>query len=366
MPEISLPLIVTAIANSDLEGFIAGTLFSQGWNVIHRALDVQSLDIFLDRPAEAGENITLIYSPDLPGLTAEWIASHYGLFRQVIGFSKNREDQTSFLGLHETPIDETELLNTVRSFVRAPLLRPWTGSGARDRRAKVIALGTPSGSSGCTTVAINLAMELSIMGHETLLLDADVRRPSVAVLLSQHKLDADLDSRSISPHLSLSEFTQSRVGQFPELLDGFMEKFDFLIIDLGSIEAVSDSLTDRRWTSMLIHWSCEKADELWILGRADVLGLYRLKSLVENFTQISIRARLSVLHSIRVSGKKGDQRETQFLASVAPLKPQRIFSLPRDSRSITKAEDERATLVEIDEKGTLRKSIARIAVEVSI
>lgn len=209
-------------------------------------------------------------------------------------------------------------------------------------------------------------MELSILGHETLLLDADARRPSVAVLLSQHKLDADLDSRSISPHLSLSEFTQSRVSQFPELLDGFMEKFDFLIIDLGSIEAVSDSLTDRRWTSTLIHWSCEKADELWILGRADVLGLYRLKSLVENFTQISIRAKVSVLLNMRVSGKKGDQRETLFLASVASLMPQRIYSLPRDSRSTTKAEDDRATLMEIDEKGTLRKSIARIAVEVSI
>ena len=366
MPEISLPLIVTAIANSDLEGFIAGTLFSQGWNVIHRALDVQSLDGFLDRPPKDRENVTLIYSPDLPGLTSEWISSHLGLFRQVVGFSPNPDDQKSFLGLHDTPLDETELLNIVRSFVRAPLLRPWTEPGARGRRAKVIALGTPSGSPGCTTVAINLAMELSILGHETLLLDADARRPSVAVLLSQHKLDADLDSRSISPHLSLSEFTQSRVSQFPELLDGFMEKFDFLIIDLGSIEAVSDSLTDRRWTSTLIHWSCEKADELWILGRADVLGLYRLKSLVENFTQISIRAKVSVLLNMRVSGKKGDQRETLFLASVASLMPQRIYSLPRDSRSTTKAEDDRATLMEIDEKGTLRKSIARIAVEVSI
>lgn len=366
MPEIALPLIVTAIANSDLEGFIAGTLFGQGWNVIHRALDAQSLDNFLARPPEDRENITLIYSPDLPGLTSEWITSHHGLFRQVIGFSQNPDDQKSFLGLHETPLDETELLNIVRSFVRAPLLRPLRGQGARGRRAKVIALGTPSGSPGCTTVAINLAMELSILGHETLLLDADVRRPSVAALLAQHKLDADLDSRSISPHLSLSEFTQSRVSQCPELLDGFMDRFDFLIIDLGSIEAVSDSLTDRRWTSTLIHWSCEKADELWILGRADVLGLYRLKSLVEDFSKISIRARVSVLLNMRVSGKKGDQRETQFLTSVGSLKPQRILSLPRDSRSTTKAEDERATLVEIDDKGTLRKSIARIAVEVSI
>ncbi len=365
MAEIALPLIVTAIANPDLEGFVAGTLFSQGWNVIHRALDAESLISFLDHHPEERENVILIYSPDLPGLSPDLIASRQGSLRQVIGFSQNQDDQKLFLGMHSTPHDATELLNIVRSFVRAPLLRSSAIQSSRSRRARVIALGTPSGSPGCTTVAINLAMELSALGHETLLLDADVRRPSVAALLSQHKLDADLDSRSISPHLSLSEFTQLRVSEFPDYLDRFTEKFDFLIIDLGSIEGVSDSLTDRRWTSTLIHWSCERADELWILGRADVLGLYRMKSLVEDFTQISIRAKVSVILNMKVSGKKGDQRETHFLSSVAPLQPQRIFSLPRDSRSTIKAEDERATLMEIDEKGALRKSIARIAVEVA-
>ncbi|MBI3429815.1 MAG: P-loop NTPase [Actinobacteria bacterium] len=365
MAEIALPLIVTAIVNSDLEGFVAGTLFSQGWNVIHRALDAQSLDRFLADHHEERENIILIYSPDLPGLSPDLIASHHGSLRQVIGFSQNPDDEKIYLGIHSTPHDPTELLNIVRSFVRAPLLRTTTIQSSRIKRARVIALGSPSGSPGCTTVAINLAMELSALGHETLLLDADVKRPSVAALLSQHKLDAELESRGISPHLSLSEFTQARVHQFPDYLDRFTEKFDFLIIDLGSIEGVSDSLTDRRWTSTLIHWSCERADELWILGRADVLGLYRMKMLVEDFTRISIRAKVSVILNMRVSGRRGEQRETHFLSSVASLQPQRIFSLPRDSRSTSKAEDERTTLIEIDERGMLRKSIARMAVEVA-
>ena len=365
MAEIALPFIVTAIANSELEGFVAGTLFSQGWNVIYRALDAHSLDSFLEQHLKERENVILIYSPDLPGLSPDLIASQHGSLRQIIGFSQNPDDQKIFLGIHETPHHATELLNIVRSFVRAPLLRSSTTYSARSRRAKVIALGTPSGSPGCTTVAINLAMELSALGHETLLIDADVRRPSVAPLLAQHKLDADLDSRSIAPQLSLSEFTQTRMHQFPDYLDRFTEKFDFLVIDLGSIEGVSDSLTDRRWTSTLIHWSCESADELWILGRADVLGIHRMKSLVEDFNQISIRAKIGVILNMRASGKKGDQREALFLSSVASLQPQRIFSLPRDSRSTSRAEDDRATLMEIDGKGTLRKSIARIAVEVA-
>lgn len=365
MAEIALPLIVTAIANSDLEGFVAGTLFSQGWNVIYRALDAHSLENFLASNLEGRENIILVYSPDLSGLTSDSIASYQRSLRQVVGFTSNPSAPSDFQGMHATPHDATELLNIVRTFVRAPLLRSSVFQNSKKRRAKVIGLGTPSGASGCTTMAINLAMELSLLGRETLLLDADVKRPSIAALLSQHKLDTDLYSRNIAPHLSVSEFTQSRVVQLHDYLDHITDTFDFVIIDLGSIEGISDSLTDRRWTSTLINWSCERAEEIWILGKADVLGIHRMTSLVEDFSQITIRAKVSVLLNMSASGKKGGEREALFWATVAPLKPQRIYSLPRDSRSTSKAEYERASLVETGEKGILRKSIAKIAVELT-
>lgn len=365
MAEIALPLIVTAIANSELEGFVAGTLFSQGWNVIHRALDAHSLSNYLKKHSSESENLILIYSPDLSGLLPKSIADLHGVLRQVVGFASDPSEHSEYSGLFSIPNDASELLNIIRSYVRAPLLRRAELHTAGTRRAKVIALGTPSGSTGCTTVALNLAMELSLLGKETLLLDADVRRPSVAILLSQHKLDADLDARSIAPQLSLSEFTQSRMSQLPEYLDRFTEKYDYVVIDLGTIEGVSDSLTDRRWTSTLIHWSCERADELWLVGKADVLGIHRMTLLVKNFEQVTIKARVSVLLNMKESGKRGDERESHFSSAVASLKPHRNYSLPRDSRSATKAESERACLIEIGEKGQLRKAIAKIAVDVT-
>jgi len=365
MAEIALPLIVTAIANSEQEGFVAGTLFSEGWNVIHRALDAHSLSSFLEKLSNESENVILIYSPDLSDLSPDLIAGYQRVLRQVVGFALEAREHTEYSGLLSMPTDASELLNIIRSYVRAPLLRRAELLPTSVRRAKVIALGTPSGSTGCTTVAINLAMELSLLGKETLLLDADVRRPSVAVLLSQHKLDTDLEARIIAPHLSLSEFTQSRISQFPDYLDRFTGKYDFIVIDLGTIEGVSDSLTDRRWTSTLIHWSCERADELWIVGKADVLGIYRMTSLAKNFDEVTIKASVSVLLNMKESGKKGDDRGSHFASVVATLKPYRMYSLPRDSRSAIKAESERAFLVEISEKGQLRKSIAKIAVEVS-
>ena len=43
MSELDMPTVITAIANPDVEGFVAGTLYAQGWNVVFRAIDWASL-----------------------------------------------------------------------------------------------------------------------------------------------------------------------------------------------------------------------------------------------------------------------------------------------------------------------------------
>jgi len=361
MAEIALPEVVTAIANPELEGFVAGTLFSQGWNVIFRALDADSLMTFINLDLIKCRNVVLVYSPDLPGISPDTVTSLQGKVRQVVGFSPDANETQEFVGLFQVPREPSELLNLVRGFVRAPLVRNSVETFKR-RRAHVVAIGSSSGSAGCTNLAINLAMELSALGHETLLMDADVRHPSIAPLLSLHKLDAENSSRTIAPHLSVSEFTRERGPKLAEYLDDLFGNCDFAVIDLGSIEGVSDSLTDRRWTSSMIHWSCERADALWLVGKCDALGMHRLESLVRDFSQITIRAKVSIALSMTSRGRKGKLREDQFFAIAAPLRPQNLFTLPRDPRTVTQAEEERATLVEINDRSPLRKSIAAMAV----
>lgn len=361
MAEIALPTVVTAIANSELEGFVAGTLFSQGWNVIFRALDVASLTAFIDSDLNRSGNVVLIFSPDLPGISPAAVSSLQEKVRQILGFTTDASATQEFAGLFHVPNEPSELLNIVRGFVRSPLIRNSASSTPGKRRAHVLAVGSISDSVGCTTLAINLAMELSARGHETILVDADARHPSIAPLLSLHKLDADSSSRTIAPHLSVSEFTRERVPQLAQYLEDLFANFDFVIIDLGSIVGVSDSLTDRRWTSSMIHWSCERADALWLVGKSDTLGLHRLEVLVGDFAQVTMRAQVSIALSMSSRGRKGRLHEDQFFAIAAPLRPQNLFILPRDARTITRAEEERATLLEIDDKSPLRKSIASMA-----
>jgi hypothetical protein len=362
MAEIALPDVVTAVADSALEGFVAGTLYSQGWNVVFRALDASSLLAYVDSDVPRSRNVVLIYSPDLPGISPETIAALQDKVRQVVGFSAKLGESQEYVGLFPIPLEPSELLNLVRGFVRAPLVRNAHVESSKVRRTRVVAIGSSTGSAGCTSLALNLSMELSALGHETVLIDADVRNPSIAPLLSLHKLDQESSSRTIASHLSVSEFTRERVPKLADYLDELFSRSDFVVIDLGSLVGISDSLTDRRWTSSMIHWSCERADALWLVGKCDVLGMHRLETLVRDFVQTTIRAKVSIVLNMSARGRKGKAREDQYFAIAAPLRPENLFILPRDARSLMQAEEERATLIEIDDRSSLRKSIAAMAV----
>ena len=192
------------------------------------------------------------FSPDLADITPELIDAVRGRVRQVIGLTNDPKSDTRFTSLSPVPHDGVELISLIRGYVRAPMIRATSAVGTLKRRARVIALGSASSASGCTTIAINLAMELSVLGQEVLLLDADVRRPSIAALLELRNLNDALPWQMIAAHLSAGEFTKEKLCSLNENLDKAMSEFDFIIIDLGLIEEIADSLTDRRWTASVI------------------------------------------------------------------------------------------------------------------
>ena len=63
--------VATAIRSAEFEGFLAGTLFNQGWSVTLRALDIDSLLSYIDSNPTALS--LLLISTDVEGLTPESI-----------------------------------------------------------------------------------------------------------------------------------------------------------------------------------------------------------------------------------------------------------------------------------------------------
>ena len=120
MSELEMPTVITAIANPEAEGFVAGTLYAQGWNVVFRAIDWASLQTYLQANAEFCHNALLIFGTDLPGADKGLMDSLNGAVRQIIGFSLPNAEYGDFGVLNPLPSVGTDLISLVRGFVRAP------------------------------------------------------------------------------------------------------------------------------------------------------------------------------------------------------------------------------------------------------
>jgi hypothetical protein len=66
---------------------------------------------------------------------------------------------------------------------------------------------------------------------------------------------------------------------------------------------------------------------------------------------------------MRSQGKKGADEEAQFLAITMRLRPLCVRTISRDLRAASKALEEKSTLIEVNMRSALRKSIATMASE---
>jgi capsular exopolysaccharide synthesis family protein len=130
---------------------------------------------------------------------------------------------------------------------------------ARDNVSSV-AVTSPEGSHGKTTVAFGLAVTMARAGARTLLIDADLRRgrlaemldfervPGLHEALSGARLDGGVIRRTSMEDLDI--MTGGRVvvdpgellnAQFPELLAQLKERYDAVVIDTTPLVPVNDA-----------------------------------------------------------------------------------------------------------------------------
>jgi Mrp family chromosome partitioning ATPase len=362
MSNQELPVVITAIADAQFESFVSGTLFAQGWSVIFRAIDSEALENYCSNNPQVAAGSLLIFAPDLPGISREVITDLTIKVKQIVGFS--HEPNSSFENLHSVPTTVTDLVSVVRGFVRAPMLRQLSQINRQSRKAHVMALGSAGSDTGCSTIALNLAMELSVLEKSTLLIDANFRAPSIAALIAIRNVQSESGWRTIAPKLAIAEVTQAEAATVNQFMENAIQHFDNIVIDLGSISGLSNRLTDRRWTSTMTTWSCDQGDELMVIARPDLLGIHRLEQVCTLLEKTSIRSQISFTLNMRSQGKKGEDEEGRFLAATTRLRPLSVRVIARDLRAVTAALEQKCTLIEVNTRSSLRKSIATIASEI--
>ena len=363
MADIALPVIVTAISNSDQESFIAATLFTQGWSVIHRAVDFESLVEFAGNQQVQASTALLLYSPDLNDFDSIAFESLSLKFRQVIGFASSTTVRSEDDSLHEIPATAPQLATFIRGYVRSPLIRKLKPLMQPEKRARVIAISSAGSCTGASTIAINLAYELSLQSKKILLVDANLADSNIAVYLDQRNLVDEELWRPSSPFLYLKELTRQRITEFDSVIEKANLEFDFIILDIGRINDLSSQLSDRRADSLVITWVGDHADDLWIIARPDRIGQVRFKKVTSILNRTSLICSITFILNMRSHGRKGQEEEKAFLATATTHKAQHLYVLPADARNTADSSQSRGALAEVNERGVLRKALAAIASE---
>ena len=362
MDSTNSPIVITAIADSDFEGFVASTLFSQGWSVAFRALSAEALSDYI-HSTDCSKSI-LIFSPDLPGISQETLNLLKPLLHRALGFNTLSGDSRNFFDVTARPKGPLDLLEAIRGNIRAPMVRSSQFPDLKSKRAQVIAFGSLGHGSGCTTVAINYSFELAHLGKKILLIDANYSAPAIAILLAQRNLNS-LDSwKQISENLYGAEITSENLEIVRIELIQALQDYDYIIVDLGSISDLSNILIDRRWNSQLSIWSCNSGDQIYVVTGPGNLPHHRLRKFILSLNKISIAAQIGYVFNGKVSNRKGVGEEELFMATVTPLHPSSVYVLPSDIRGVLQAQHEQKPLGEVNERGSLRKSIAQMASEI--
>lgn len=352
---------VTAIHKAEFESFVASTLFGQGWNVLHRALDWSSVVEFLELSKEVPD--VLLCSTDLTGITSEGIESIKAKGIRVFLFSHELEHSLDFPDSLPIPQSALELIGLVRGSIRTPLLRSSIPE-RKTTRAKILGVTSAHSAAGCTTLAINIASELSVAGHRTLLVDADPTSPAVAILIGEQGLHTKKGFQKVSAGFSAMEITQGNIVDSIALLDNAQYEFEFIIIDLGATLNIAATLSGRRWSGETLVWVASHADLLWVLAKSDYLSLHRLRKLTHDLLQNSVKPQISFIHSAAKSGRRSSASDELFAEAIQPLGSKDVIKIPLDTRSISMAESGHETLFQSNEKSLLRKSIQGLAGEI--
>ena len=240
----------------------------------------------------------------------------------------------------------------------------------------VIAITSPCGSTGKTTVAINIALELAAEKARVLLIDGDTNGPAVANhflmteqpaglaaalrIANQKRFDLDqlerLSFQFQKSTLRIMPGSQDLPSQAIDksaiamLLDTARSGFEYTVIDLGYLNPSSESRQDFLTGSIL-----SLADRTVLVCLADPIGIFRLLSAEASIESLPSSIDL-VMNRVRNSVIASARREIGItLQRLSSLEPKAF--LPDDPVHIDQAVRTGIPATSLSRSGTFRQAL---------
>ena len=240
----------------------------------------------------------------------------------------------------------------------------------------VIAVSSPYGSTGKTTVAINIALELAAEKARVLLIDGDIQGPAVANhfvlteqpagiqaalrIASQQRFDLEqlqrLSFQFQKSTLRIMPGSQNFPSQpidesaVANLLDTARLGYEFTVIDLGYLDANSHG-AQAELTKQIISL----ADRTVVVCLADPIGIFRLLN-IENIIAGAGNSVDLVINRVRNSVIASARREIAItLQRLSALEPKAY--LPDDPQHIDQALRQGVPVTSLSRTGTFRQAL---------
>jgi hypothetical protein len=291
--------VITAIHDSESEDFVSQLLFSQGWNIIYRAFDAGSLTRFMHGRGSELRTV-IIYMTDLPNFDP----SIFGQFAT---------NTITFISLDGIELSSHLIMSQIRGQLRLPMVqnrqnispprneefqtpyvqeRAYRGSNQKItiRTRQVIAVTGSSGAPGRTRFAILLAEELALK-NKIMLIDADMRSQGLS---RQRELLRTPEIQTVP----LSAADRPRTLPVGE---------ETTVVDLGTLPAISEAVSDRRWHGSLINNVLDSATHLIYLVKSTPPNIDELSMFLREFPVLA--KKLPVTYVCVLAGHSRELRE---------------------------------------------------------
>jgi len=355
MDHLLAPSVITAISDPEFEGLVSRALFDQGWNVISRVMNFSELQSAVSTNSET--KLLIVFSTDLSDFSAVEIEKLSTPRISIIGYSDQAGNAKGYSNIFARPISPEELILTILENIRSSGIRTPMLHSKVECKARIVAVGGIGHATANTTVAINLAQEFANLKVKTLLIEANFQAPAISALLDLRKLSSEPKWRQINEDLTVMEFTQETMADFEPRIVLAGESFEQIVIDLGSVAYLARELSDRRWSSLVKIWASRNADSFVFTTISSFLGRKRYEEFEQSFSKISLHSEIHLVDTL-LSSKRDREINSPIKGA---LRSATLWSLPWDLRSCQQAIADRTTLVQVAERGALRKELAKMA-----
>ncbi len=327
---------ITAISDVRDESFIAASLERQGWEVIYRALTPVGLTDFLNNLGS--QAVTVIIGED---------------FRLQGPSSLNFVNELAVkIYLTDMPDSDHEL---------AELLRSQSHTAPEDWKplpaVPIIALTSFGRRAGTSTIAVNLAQELALLGVRPLLIDAHSRSPFLSDQLDLFGINRN----PLKVELGITLFEARARDDFCIAEESFAQ-FDIVILDMGETFRPAKAIIGVRDEDYPLQWALHYAQALIVVSQD---GAIKGQALIERFRELerlALRKNISVLITLNAMASKRDrQRKKDELEHLLGLG---CTYFSRDDRAVAKSVNLQTTLAKAAPKSHLREEIYQYAIEV--